>query len=150
MLGNQDPGWFVEPMFRQGPGYTVDGQEQCRFWVHLFVCYEYSRRLLPQSHCMAASFVHVRDSRSAKGNLWEQKPNFVLRQSLCRKDLSELINSTLAWRLEWDVHEAAYLSPTAAKNCRGAKLSSFGGCSNSPGVSSKATHTSLLTACIVS
>lgn len=134
-----------------GPGYTVAGQEgHCRPWVHLCVCFKCSPRFLPRSHCLAASFVHVRDSSSAKGNLLRADTRLqVETQNLCRKEIPELVN------LPEDGSQT-YRYPLPQTHCSqdpqrrwDEGLSSFGWCSSPPGVSSKTTHTSLLTACIV-
>lgn len=72
----------------------VAGQEeQSRPRVHLFVCFKHSPRSLPQSHRLAASSVHARDSSNAKENLLRANTRLqVETQNLCRKDLSEMVN----------------------------------------------------------
>lgn len=107
----------------------VAGQEeQCRPRVHLFVTFKRSPKFLPESHRMAASFAHVRDSSSAKGNLSRADTRLgVETENLCRKDLSESVNLPEDQRRAWSSQSQTRRSQDLQR-CQAEGLSSFGGC----------------------
>lgn len=76
-----------------------------------------SRRSLPQLHCMAASFVHIRSSSSAKGNLLKadiqlqvETPTFI------RQEVSEAIACPWDWLSHSPMAQSHLAAPAAVQS----------------------------------
>lgn len=116
--------YFGGPTLNHGPGFMVARQEQqCRPWVHWFVCFMCSHRFLPQLHCMAASFVYIRGSNCAKGDLLRADTQLqVGAQLLFFFQTGGLWSSKLPVGLHDTSMQPPCLSAAVAGTCQGTEL----------------------------